>query len=66
MHFMPASFLLFFKFLFPFYILLQTNGEKQCKFLVDYMENESKGNFYDVKIVPDFAGIQRFVTGFHH
>ncbi|RVW78513.1 putative ribonuclease H protein [Vitis vinifera] len=44
----------------------KTNGEKQCKFLVDYMENESKGNFYDVKIVPDFAGIQRFVTGFHH
>ncbi|KAJ9672902.1 hypothetical protein PVL29_026241 [Vitis rotundifolia] len=48
------------------FFIFETNGEKQCKFLVDYMENESKGNFYDVKIVPDFAGIQRFVTGFHH
>lgn len=43
---------------------MQTNGEDQCKFLVDYMETRTKGVFYDLKIVSDFAGIQRFVTGF--
>lgn len=42
----------------------QTNGEQQCMALVDYMENHKSGSFYNVEIVPDFAGIQRFVTGF--
>lgn len=43
---------------------MQTNGEEQCKFLAGYMETESKGVFSNVKIISDFGGIQRFVTGF--
>lgn len=43
---------------------LQTNGEKHCKFLADYLENDYAGRFCNVNIVSDFAGIQRFVTGF--
>ncbi|KAK3024328.1 hypothetical protein RJ639_000827 [Escallonia herrerae] len=46
------------------FFAFETNGEKQCKFLVDYMETKLKGSFNDVNIVSDFAGIQRFVTGF--
>ncbi|CAL5392305.1 unnamed protein product [Camellia sinensis] len=46
------------------FFAFETNGEKQCKFLVDYMKNELKGGFCDVDIVSDFAGMQRFVTGF--
>lgn len=47
-----------------FYLLMQTNGEDQSKFLLEYMEIKLKGSFYDLNIVSDFAGIQRFVTGF--
>lgn len=46
-------------------MLLQTNGEKQCKYLVEYMENDAGGSFCNLSIVPDVAGIHRFVTGFH-
>ncbi|KAI7980281.1 Release factor glutamine methyltransferase [Camellia lanceoleosa] len=46
------------------FFAFETNGEKQCKFLVDYMKNELKGGFCDVDIVLDFAGKERFVTGF--
>ncbi|KAL8096516.1 uncharacterized protein LOC141693670 [Apium graveolens] len=46
------------------YFAFETNGEDQCKFLLNYMETKTKGVFYDLKIVSDFAGIQRFVTGF--
>ncbi|KAL7248951.1 hypothetical protein ACSBR1_011177 [Camellia fascicularis] len=46
------------------FFAFETNGKKQCKFLVDYMKNELKGGFCDVDIVSDFAGMQRFVTGF--
>ncbi|PKI49127.1 hypothetical protein CRG98_030473 [Punica granatum] len=46
------------------YFAFETNGERQCKFLVDYMENELKGSFLDIQVVSDFAGFQRFVTGF--
>ncbi|KAL3503707.1 hypothetical protein ACH5RR_038156 [Cinchona calisaya] len=46
------------------FFAFETNGEKQSKFLVDYMENESKGSFFDVKVASDFAGIKRFVTGY--
>ncbi|KVI10283.1 DNA methylase, N-6 adenine-specific, conserved site-containing protein [Cynara cardunculus var. scolymus] len=41
----------------------ETNGEDQCRFLVDHMETVYDGSFYNLKIVPDFAGIDRFVTG---
>ncbi|KAL8093190.1 uncharacterized protein LOC141693134 [Apium graveolens] len=46
------------------YFAFETNGEDQCKFLLNYMETKTKGVFYDLKVVSDFAGIQRFVTGF--
>lgn len=46
-------------------IKIQTNGEAQSNYLVEYMmDGEMKGSFYRLKIVSDFAGIQRFVTGF--
>lgn len=46
------------------FVALETNGETQSKFLVDHMDTETKGSFHDVKIISDFAGIQRFVTGY--
>jgi len=42
----------------------QTNGEKQCNLLAHYLENGAGSNFRDVRIVSDFAGILRFVTGY--
>ncbi|XP_056173038.1 uncharacterized protein LOC115692258 isoform X1 [Syzygium oleosum] len=45
------------------FFAFETNGEKQCKFLVDYMQNQLPGSFCNVDTVSDFAGIQRFVTG---
>ncbi|KAK9274929.1 hypothetical protein L1049_022184 [Liquidambar formosana] len=47
------------------YFAFETNGEKQCKDLVEYLENDYEGSFCNVNIVSDFAGIQRFVTGFY-
>lgn len=46
------------------FFAFETNGEKQCKFLKNYLENDSACSFCNVSIVSDFAGIQRFVTGF--
>ncbi|KAE8734806.1 putative protein phosphatase 2C 6-like [Hibiscus syriacus] len=46
------------------FFAFETNGGKQCKFLVDYIQNEKPGRFRDINIVSDFAGIQRFVMGF--
>ncbi|KAH7522478.1 hypothetical protein FEM48_Zijuj07G0142900 [Ziziphus jujuba var. spinosa] len=46
------------------FFVFETNGEQQCKFLVEYMETEAGDNFYNVNIVPDFARVPRFVTGF--
>lgn len=45
-------------------VSMQTNGEEQSKFLEGFIETESKGVFCNVKIVSDFGGIRRFVTGF--
>ncbi|KAK9057141.1 hypothetical protein SSX86_024508 [Deinandra increscens subsp. villosa] len=45
------------------FFAFETNGEDQCRLFVDHMESVHKNSFYDLKIVPDFAGIQRFVTG---
>lgn len=53
-----------FSFLLTSSRFLQTNGGKQSKLLLDYMEKELKGSFFNVKVVPDFVGVQRFVTGF--
>ncbi|KAK7833072.1 hypothetical protein CFP56_025869 [Quercus suber] len=41
---------------------IETNGEKQCKCLAKYIENDIRGSFHSLDI--DFAGIQRFLTGF--
>ncbi|KAF3444339.1 hypothetical protein FNV43_RR14030 [Rhamnella rubrinervis] len=47
------------------FLAFETNGEKQCKHLVEYMETNAGGIFCDVNLVPDFAGVHRFVTAFH-
>ncbi|KAI3965621.1 hypothetical protein MKX01_010578 [Papaver californicum] len=46
------------------FFAFETNGDKQSKFLVHFMKNHPKSMFQDVRIVADFAGIERFVTGF--
>ncbi|KAL0443190.1 UNVERIFIED_CONTAM: Release factor glutamine methyltransferase [Sesamum latifolium] len=46
------------------FFAFETNGETQSKCLVDYMDTKMKGSFYSINITPDFAGIQRFVTGY--
>lgn len=56
--------LLFEKHLYWLTLLLQTNGERQSMFLLDYMETRLKGYFRSVKITSDFAGIKRFVGGY--
>ncbi|XP_057458983.1 uncharacterized protein LOC130749624 [Lotus japonicus] len=47
------------------FFAFETNGEQQCRDLVEYMENNRSGSFCNVEIRADFAGIQRFVIGFH-
>ncbi|KAH6778674.1 RNA methyltransferase family protein [Perilla frutescens var. frutescens] len=46
------------------FFAFETNGEMQSKFLVDYMDTKMKGSFCRLNIISDFAGIQRFVTGY--
>lgn len=46
------------------FFAFETNGETQSKSLVDYMDTKMKGSFCRLNIVSDFAGIQRFVTGY--
>lgn len=46
------------------FFAFETNGEDQCVFLVHHMETVHHESFCNLKIVRDFAGIQRFVTGF--
>ncbi|KAG6418882.1 hypothetical protein SASPL_121088 [Salvia splendens] len=46
------------------FFAFETNGEMQSKLVVDYLQNEMKGSFCRLEIVSDFAGIQRFVTGY--
>ncbi|XP_010245783.2 PREDICTED: uncharacterized protein LOC104589232 [Nelumbo nucifera] len=48
------------------FFAFETNGEKQCEFLADFLTNKLETSFHNVKVVYDFAGIQRFVTGFHN
>ncbi|XP_020239921.1 uncharacterized protein LOC109818807 isoform X2 [Cajanus cajan] len=47
------------------FFAFETNGEEQCMALVDYMENNRSESFCNLEIRADFAGIQRFVVGFH-
>ncbi|KAI9184714.1 hypothetical protein LWI28_000392 [Acer negundo] len=44
------------------FFAFETNGEKQCKFLVDYLENDNAGSFCNLKIVSDFAYPVEVVT----
>ncbi|XP_075494594.1 uncharacterized protein LOC142532196 [Primulina tabacum] len=46
------------------FFAFETNGDIQSEFLQDYMATELKGSFCRLKIVSDFAGIKRFVTGY--
>ncbi|EPS58584.1 hypothetical protein M569_16229, partial [Genlisea aurea] len=46
------------------FFAFETNGEKQCNFIADYIETKGKGRFHGVRTVADFAGILRFVTGY--
>lgn len=46
------------------FFAFETNGDEQSKFLVHYIETKKQGNFSKVKMVSDFAGIKRFITGF--
>ncbi|KAL9322018.1 hypothetical protein ACSQ67_010071 [Phaseolus vulgaris] len=46
-------------------LFLITNGEQQCCALVDYIKSRSGRSFCNLEIRADFAGIQRFVVGFH-
>ncbi|CAH2043568.1 unnamed protein product [Thlaspi arvense] len=46
------------------FFVFETNGDKQSKMMVDYMSNDLKDTFSDLKMISDFAGIHRFVTGF--
>ncbi|XP_019443714.1 PREDICTED: uncharacterized protein LOC109348002 isoform X1 [Lupinus angustifolius] len=48
------------------FFAFETNGEQQCRALVDYMKNKRSESLCNFEIVADFAGIQRFVIGFHH
>ncbi|KAK9674286.1 hypothetical protein RND81_12G223400 [Saponaria officinalis] len=45
------------------FFAFETNGEKQCKILANYLENMTGDSICNVNIVSDFAGIPRFVTG---
>ncbi|GLT74917.1 hypothetical protein SLA2020_466820 [Shorea laevis] len=47
------------------FFAFETNGQTQCKFLKDYMESSYPGIFCNLNVVSDFAGVERFVTGFH-
>ncbi|MED6209651.1 hypothetical protein PIB30_056837 [Stylosanthes scabra] len=47
------------------FFAFETNGEHQCRALVEYMENNRSGSLHNFEIRSDFAGIQRFVIGFH-
>lgn len=46
------------------FFAFETNGDEQSKYLVHYIETKTHGSFSQVKMVSDFAGIQRFITGF--
>ncbi|CAN4102528.1 unnamed protein product [Withania somnifera] len=46
------------------FFAFETNGDEQSKFLVHYIETKKQGCFSKVKMVSDFAGIQRFITGY--
>ncbi|KAL3628580.1 hypothetical protein CASFOL_027626 [Castilleja foliolosa] len=47
------------------FFAFETNGVTQSKYLVDYMHAEKlKGSFCNINVVPDFAGVERFVTGY--
>lgn len=46
------------------FFAFETNGDMQSEFLQDYINTEMEGSFCRLKIVSDFTGIKRFVTGY--
>lgn len=54
---------MFLTFSYPF--ALQTNGVEQTELITELMSTKWGEFFRDIKTVLDFAGINRFVTGFH-
>ncbi|CAA7404915.1 unnamed protein product [Spirodela intermedia] len=46
------------------FFVFETNGDDQSEFIADFVTTKCRGCFNGVKIVPDFSGIGRFVTGF--
>nr|XP_018681392.1 PREDICTED: uncharacterized protein LOC103983736 isoform X3 [Musa acuminata subsp. malaccensis] len=46
------------------FFAFETNGDEQSEFLADLMSIKLGNFFHNIKMISDFAGIQRFVTGF--
>ncbi|KAJ4980445.1 hypothetical protein NE237_031282 [Protea cynaroides] len=46
------------------FFAFETNGEKQSKFLLDFMTQKLATNVHNLEAISDFCGIKRFVTGF--
>lgn len=42
----------------------ETNGDEHSELIAGLMKTRWSGQFRDVKVIADFAGIKRFVTGF--
>ncbi|MQL75595.1 hypothetical protein Taro_007984 [Colocasia esculenta] len=47
------------------FFAFETNGDAQSEFIAEFMSTRWRTYFTDIKIVQDFAGVKRFVTGFH-
>ncbi|PIN26902.1 putative methyltransferase [Handroanthus impetiginosus] len=46
------------------FFAVKTVGEKQSKFIVDYLDAKMNGSFHRTNTVPDFDGNKRFVSGY--
>lgn len=46
------------------FFAFETNGYKQSEYIVDFMSSQWSSTFHDMRIVADFAGVERFVMGF--
>ncbi|KAI0497584.1 hypothetical protein KFK09_020815 [Dendrobium nobile] len=46
------------------FFAFETNGDKQSEYIVDFISSQGSNTFHDMRIVADFAGVRRFVTGY--
>lgn len=46
------------------FFAFETNGDEQTEFIADLMKTKWGDFFCNIKRVPDFAGIKRFLTGY--